>query len=114
MTTEHALASFESGFSHPDFALTTEGTEAYEIACQAMREKIERENPKPLTLDELRNMNGQPVWVENISIPKRSRWAVIEFTDVDNVIGFTDDKYKLVSRYGETWVAYKYKPNDII
>lgn len=28
---------------------------------------------KPLTLDELREMNGQPVWVEEIN-----RWALID------------------------------------
>lgn len=67
---------------------------------------------KSLTLDELRKMNGKPVWVENISIPKRSRWAVVDFTDVDDIIGFTDE-YKLVSKYGETWIAYESEPHCI-
>ena len=36
--------------------------EFYAFAESAIREQEERENPKPLTLDELRKMDGEPVW----------------------------------------------------
>lgn len=34
-----------------------------QAAIDALQETEERENPKPLTLDELRKMDGEPVWV---------------------------------------------------
>lgn len=43
----------------------------------AIREKQERENPKPLTIEELREMNGEPVWVAEFHV-----WAIIEVDDV--------------------------------
>lgn len=119
MTTEHALRSFESGFSHPDFALTTEGAEAYEIACQAMREKIERENPKPLTLDELRNMNGKPVWIEKKYSDLESYFGIVCLSfNQEYVMSFiaVTQGYAMLkvhfSEYGATWLAYKYKPKE--
>lgn len=36
---------------------------AYDMAISALQEQDERENPKPLTLDELRGMDGEPVWL---------------------------------------------------
>lgn len=124
MTTERALASFESGFSHPDFALTTEGTEAYEIACQAMREKIERENQEPLTFDELMNMKGEPVWLYNYGV---SHWALVSgYMDYISLNGEkckalafifeTDDSYPIeilpFDTMGELWAAYRHKQKE--
>lgn len=37
--------------------------EALSMAVSALREQEERENPKPLTLDELKLMDGEPVWL---------------------------------------------------
>ena len=45
---------------------------ACEIALQAMMEKQERENPKPLTVSELRKMDGEPVWVA-----EAESWGVV-------------------------------------
>lgn len=41
-----------------------EGTiiSTYDMAIAALRSQQERENPKPLTLDELRQMDGEPVY----------------------------------------------------
>ena len=36
---------------------------AIELSIIALTEKADRDNPQPLTLDELRKMDGQPVWV---------------------------------------------------
>lgn len=36
--------------------------EIHQIAIAALQEKAERENPQPLTLNELRQMMGEPVW----------------------------------------------------
>lgn len=42
----------------------------------AIREKLEREKPKLLTMDELKKMNGEPVWVVELNY-----WAVVEVLD---------------------------------
>lgn len=69
---------------------------------------------KPLTLEELRQMDGQPVWIASIN-PLISQWAIVEYGDIDNVISFQDSKNELnllVSWYGKAWLAYAYKPID--
>lgn len=40
--------------------------EAEQMAIDALREKAEREDPKPLTLEELWQMEGEPVYIERI------------------------------------------------
>lgn len=70
---------------------------------------------KPLTLEELRQMEGQPVWIASIN-PLISQWAIVEYGDIDNVISFQDSKNELnllVSWYGKTWLAYAQKPIDL-
>ena len=42
----------------------------------ALRAQQERENPKPLTLDELRGMVGQPVWVTHRD-GSGGRWGIV-------------------------------------
>lgn len=77
--------------------------EALDRAISSLRpEKI----GDPLTLEQLREMDGHPVWVEDIKNPKKSRWAVVEFCSVDDFVGFTDNKYRLASNYGKTYRAY--------
>ena len=67
-----------------------------------------------LSLEQLRKMVGQPVWIESID-PLISHWEIVEYGDIDNVISFQDSKNELiflVSGYGKTWRAYAYKKID--
>lgn len=41
-----------------------EQMEFAETALSTLRDRIARQNPRPLTLDELRKMDGEPVWLE--------------------------------------------------
>ena len=63
-TTCDALSEIEyfGGFSG-EWARSIALCEALSMAAAALREREERENPKPLTLDELREMDGEPVWL---------------------------------------------------
>ena len=61
MTREKAIRHFERYVN--DDCYTIEHREACRMAIDALREQEERENPKPLTLDELLKMHGEPVWV---------------------------------------------------
>lgn len=59
----------------------------------------------PLTLDELREMDGQPVWVELIGIKRPSAWYLLNLPDKEAVNkrgGFVSLIY-----YGDTWLAYR-------
>lgn len=68
---------------------------------------------KPLTLEEIRNMGGEPVWIENIKHPSKSQFAIIKYVDIKIDVVFQDafDEFSLlVSMYGKTWLAYAQKP----
>ncbi len=41
-------------------------TAAYVAGLAALQEKAERENPAPLTLEQIRKMRGQPVWCPEV------------------------------------------------
>lgn len=47
--------------------------EAIDFAIAALREKLEREKNEPLTIDELRKMDGQPVWCKEMGC-----WGIVE------------------------------------
>lgn len=45
------------------YAMYSTELEFLSMTINALREQEERENPKPLTLDELQGMDGEPVWL---------------------------------------------------
>ena len=69
MTTEEAIQWFEEWLSdYYDIYLPDDLTaEIANMAISALRAQQERENPEPLTMDELRKMDGEPVWWWNKS-----------------------------------------------
>ena len=56
---------------------------------------------EPLTLEQLKEMDKNPVWIEDIP-RKYARWQIF-----DSKIPW--DNY---SNYGKTWVAYRRKPEE--
>lgn len=83
------------------------------ITLEALREKAEREDPKPLTLKDLRQMDGEPVWI------RANHYGI--FADVVKISGRDDgDNFvgvKLCYRlrengYGKTWICYRHKPKE--
>ena len=97
--------------------------EALDMAIAALQEKAERENPAPLTIEELRLMDGEPVWVTDLSEP-----AVSVYCTIDVCMRFKEDRvndkhseamvpgdgfsYYLFDKYGKTWIAYRHKPKE--
>gem|GEM_PF-1846632 len=77
-------------------------------AIQALQEKLERENPQPLGLEELRKMDGEPVWIEIIGKPDLNCWG---YHDEDGVNGYT--RFTSDDDYGKTWLAYRHKPDSV-
>ena len=60
----------------------------------------------PLTLDELRRMDGEPVWVQSPGVPEYGRWAIVEGAG-ENCLFLHDDF--TCHDYGKTWLAYRQK-----
>lgn len=69
---------------------------------------------EPLTLDELREMNGKPVWIENLEEPEKSQWRLCHWDRRKYLVlqGISVGGY-LVEEYGEAWIAYAYHPVHI-
>lgn len=88
-------------------------TDSISHAIKALQEKQERENPEPLTLEELRQMDGEPVWI----VAKHYR----TFADVvrvmgrdkgDDFVGFKICHNLQENGHGKTWNAYRHKPKE--
>lgn len=71
---------------------------------------------KPLTLEELRNMDGQPVWGVSLASGKPGEWFIVRVVEMSKCWfiacagasqGFGDK-----DTYGKTWLAYAQKPID--
>jgi hypothetical protein len=115
--TEKAIKRLESCSIIP---FDEDSQEVCGLAIQALREKQERsaaEN-KPLSLEELRQMDGEPVWTVTIGLVGSGRWELMNFTTLSvypyhpvitliNLIDGQED-YEL-DTYGKTWLAYAHK-----
>lgn len=66
---------------------------------------------EPLTLEQLREMDGEPVWVQTPGIPQYGRWVIVAGID-------TNDGQKTLycqgdytcRNYGQDWLAYRRPP----
>ena len=74
-----------------------------EAAVEALRGYRQAENP-PLTLDELYQMDGEPVWIQDW-VEDYHGWEFSE--DAADYVEGRD-----VKAYGSAWVAYRHKPTD--
>lgn len=92
------------------------GYDAIDIAgmIKALREAEEvtaaQQPNDPLTLEELREMDGEPVWVYNVY----NGWCtcrVIDEMDANSIF-FTDGMARCLKMYGNGWTAYRRKPED--
>ncbi len=80
-------------------------------------EKQERENPQPLTLDELRQMEGEPVWI----ITDKDRLAAIVCSDGTDVEFRTNRGVYVIFMESElessfaagVAKAYRHKPKEV-
>ena len=84
--------------------------DAVDMAISALRQQ-ERfgDVNKALTLEELRKMDGEPVWVQSPGVPEYGRWAIVEGVG-ENCL-FQHDDFTCHD-YGKTWLAYRQKPEE--
>lgn len=71
---------------------------------------------EPLTLDELRKMDGEPVWGKSLITGKPGEWFILHIIDMskgkDWFISCSGASQGFGDRdtYGKTWVAYRRPP----
>ena len=80
--------------------------EALDLALEALREKAEREDPKPLTLEELRRMDGEPVWIDDWWEDSHGWELSMDASD------YFEGERRTEKDYGGIWVAYRHKPKE--
>ena len=95
--------------------------EAFDMAISAIRQqKHFRDRTKkaePLTLDELRKMGGEPVFVVT---DRLKEWCLVHSHNSDDVIGggiimtrrTAEKRTYQYACYGKTWLAYRQKPEE--
>jgi len=90
------------------------------IRVEAIREKLERNNPKPLTLDELKERAGKPVWIRELygspELLRFDRFEPATYHSGDDArfdqFGTTRGIIRWLCKYGETWLAYDHEPKE--
>lgn len=86
-----------------------------------MAELLRMEENKPLTLEELRGMDGEPVWLvgANDAEIDGNGYAVVDFryyggkdTPICFWFGNEVEMKPRVNNYGKTWLAYRRRPEE--
>lgn len=72
---------------------------------------IPQPSNEPLTLEELWEMNEEPVWVQNLEEPGKSQWRLLYWDRGKYLVlqGISVRGY-LMEEYGESWLAYRRPP----
>lgn len=116
MTREEAIKvlrteSIELGGSAPSVCRFWEALDMAVKALEYVTDKDVGKN-EPLTLDELRQMDGEPVWVE-FQDGSGGCWGLVHITMFNHVV-FANGLYCTVGKpyYGKTWLAYRQKPEE--
>ena len=89
--------------------------EALDMAIAALRQQEHfREVTKkvePLTIDELREMDGEPVYC--VEITGREEWLFRRDGGFADMYGeFTSDDFMVWDNYGKLWWCYRQKPEE--
>ena len=92
-----------------------EMVEAHRVAISALRQQEHfREATKkvePLTLNELRQMDGEPVYC--VEITGREEWLFRRDGGFADMYGeFTSDDFMVFDNYGKLWWCYRQKPEE--
>lgn len=92
--------------------------DVYDMVISALRQQgnsIEIEAIKPLTLDELRQMDGEPVWV--VYDEDEGIWALVEVCEesifLTNNIGGRTEYADDVELEDDVLTVYRQKPEEV-
>ena len=86
---------------------------AVNAAIALLRTHPEAQTNEPLTLEELRKMDGQPVWVKapGVSNDISGRWVIVEGVDLEDRTIYTRGDFSCHD-YGAVWLAYLRPPKE--
>ena len=112
MTREEAIEAIKCNWPDSRYTILRE---ALDMAISALRQcehfREATKKVEPLTLDELRRMDGEPVYI----VENTEYWAIVNSFDQAGVYllsyGNPDD-YGYFGLYGKTWLAYCQKPEE--
>ena len=118
MTTNEAIEAIKCNWPDSRYTILRE---ALDMAISALREQVVADKDagknEPLTLDELRKMDGEPVWVvcltPEIYDEPPIRWRILE-KSIIGTFGVWGNKDSCLTErdYGKTWIAYRHKPEE--
>lgn len=118
MTRDEAIEAIKCNWPDSRYTILRE---ALDMAISALRQQEHfREATKkvePLTLDDLRKMDGEPVFVVT---DRLKEWCLVHSHNSDDVIGggiimtrrTAEKRTYQYACYGKTWLAYRQKPEE--
>lgn len=86
------------------------GAKAVEAAIALLRAHPDAQPNEPLTLEKLRGMDGQPVWVKNLHYSDYSGWWIIGWSPNGYCVLASAMRAHMgysVENYGINWLAYR-------
>ena len=112
MNREEAIEAIKCNWPDSRYTILRE---ALDMAISALRQQDHfREVTKkvePLTLDELRKMDGEPVYC--VEITGREEWLFRRDGGFADMYGeFTSDDFMSWDNYGKLWWCYRQKPEE--
>lgn len=114
ITSKRAADVLSSGACFNGCGDLYEFMEAHRAGIAALHEKAEREDPKPLTIEELRQMDGEPVWIKADHCGLFADVVKIHGKeDGDAFVGFVIHYRMQENGCGKTWTAYRHKPKEV-
>lgn len=91
---------------------------AVQMAISALRAQQQTEKNEPLTLEQLRRMDGEPVFVVAMpGSPKEKfypEWCIVSIIGERGAatIGGVEHTWYDFEDYGTEWLAYRHKPEE--
>ena len=115
MTLDDAIAHLDNTLSDTGRKWSCESCRMEHVQLRAWLDElryIKRKRNAPLTLDELREMDGEPVWVE-FQDGSGGCWGLVHITMFNHIV-FANGLFCRVGKpyYGKTWLAYRQKPEE--
>ncbi|MGD9567547.1 MAG: Lar family restriction alleviation protein [Sedimentibacter sp.] len=99
----------ENGCTHAGYSTEKEAIEAWNT-------RAEEENP-PLTIEELKQMNLKPIWIQNtnseIGLNGWSIYRKMHIKQIAHCEGEANISYYM-ENYGKQWLAYRRKIEEVI
>ena len=86
---------------------------AIHAAIDLLKTHPEAQPNEPLTLDELREMVGNPVWVETPGVDRKlsGRWVIVAGASPEDAVLFCNGDFNCWD-YGRVWLAYRRQPKE--